>query len=89
MTKQDKRNPCFEDTSLMVFGKYKNQLLQDIPASYFRWLKDILEKEGYNYNPPEKLYNSMKSFEQDKVKLYNYIWNSQDALQMELGNDIV
>ncbi len=85
MTKQDKRKPAFEDTSLMPFGKYKDQPLQDIPASYLRWLKDTLEKEGFNHNPPEKLYNSMKQWEQDKVKLYNYIFNCQDALQMELG----
>ncbi len=85
MISQDKRFPAFDDLSLMPFGKYKDQLLQDIPANYFRWLKDILEKEGFNINPKPEVFKLQLKWQQDKYKLYNYIWNSQDALQMELG----
>lgn len=28
----------YSDTDLMNFGKYKNEMLQDVPASYFHWL---------------------------------------------------
>ena len=69
----------------MTFGKYKGQPLQDIPATYLRWLKGVLDNESYSNNPKTEVFNSMKSWEQDKVKIYNYIWNAQDALQMELG----
>jgi uncharacterized protein (DUF3820 family) len=29
---------AYEDTDLMNFGKYKNEMLQDVPASYLHWL---------------------------------------------------
>ncbi len=28
----------YGDTDLMDFGKYKNEMLQDVPASYLHWL---------------------------------------------------
>jgi uncharacterized protein (DUF3820 family) len=28
----------YDDLDLLDFGKYKNERLQDIPASYFHWL---------------------------------------------------
>jgi uncharacterized protein (DUF3820 family) len=28
------------DVDLMPFGKYKGQRMQDVPASYFVWLKE-------------------------------------------------
>lgn len=27
-----------QDTDLMPFGKYRGQLMQDVPASYLHWL---------------------------------------------------
>ena len=84
MISQDKRNPAFTDLDKMIFGKYKNKLLQDIPATYLRWLKDTLEKEGFNINPKEEVFKLEPKWKQDKIKLYNYIYNCQDALQMEL-----
>lgn len=29
---------AYADTDLMNFGKYKNEMLQDVPASYLHWL---------------------------------------------------
>lgn len=40
MTKQDKKYPALEDTSPMPFGKFKGTPMQDVPASYLRWLKE-------------------------------------------------
>ncbi len=85
MTKQDKRKPTFEDTDLMPFGKYKNQLLQDIPASYLRWLQDALFKEGFSINPKPEIFDKEPKWKQEKYMLFNYIYNCSDALQLELG----
>jgi len=60
MTKQDHRTPAFEDTDLMTFGKYKGQPLSDIPATYLRWLKDTLDKEGFDINPKVESFNKIK-----------------------------
>ena len=49
------------------------------------WLKDTLDQEGFNTNPKVESFNEMPKWKQDKVKLRNYIFNIQDALQMELG----
>lgn len=43
MTQNDPLNTpinedAYEDTDLINFGKYKNQMLQDVPASYLHWL---------------------------------------------------
>ena len=85
MTKQEHRTPTFEDTDKMPFGKYKGQPLQDIPATYLRWLRDTISKEGFNINPTPEIFAKESQWNQDKYKLYNYIFNCQDALQMELG----
>jgi uncharacterized protein (DUF3820 family) len=66
MTSQDKRQPALTDTDPMPFGKYKGTPMQDVPATYLRWLKN----EGCT-----------------NVVVANYIHNSWDAIQMELGDD--
>lgn len=66
MTSQDKRYPALADLDPMPFGKFKGKPMQDVPATYLRWLKN----EGCS-----------------NVLVANYIHNSWDAIQMELGED--
>lgn len=40
MTSNQKRHPALTDTDAMPFGKHKGVPMQDVPASYLRWLKD-------------------------------------------------
>ncbi len=85
MTKQDKRLPAFEDNTPMWFGKHKGEPLQDVPAKYLQWLFGELEKDGYGKVVTEEQLNKMPISFKDKYKLYNYIFNSYDAIQMEIG----
>lgn len=85
MTKQDKRSPAFEDTDKMPFGKYKGEPLADIPASYLQWMREALVESGFHINPKPEIFAKEPQWKKEKYMLYNYIWNSQDALQMELG----
>lgn len=42
----------YNDDDLMPFGKYKNERLQDVPASYLHWLwsnKPISDKKLEEY----------------------------------------
>ncbi len=32
-----KYEPCYEDDDLMNFGKFKDEKLEDVPASYLHW----------------------------------------------------
>lgn len=82
MFTQQKRSPAFTDTDKMIFGKYKGEPLADLPASYLAWLKDTLEGDGYDKAKAEKI---TQGFILDKLRLYNYIFNSWEAIQMELG----
>lgn len=81
-----KRTPTFEDTDKIWFGRHQGEPLSDVPAHYFRWLwhdADYKTYSGVEFNlnsqPPTALYN--------KVKLANYIWNSQSAIAQELGEE--
>ncbi len=85
MNSDIKRTPAFVDEDKMTFGKYKGEPLEDIPASYLMWLRDILHNEGYSTNPKPEIFEKMAKWQKEKVMLYNYIFNIQDALQMELG----
>lgn len=40
MTKSDHKQPALTDLDPMPFGKFKGTPMQDIPASYLRWLKE-------------------------------------------------
>ena len=44
MTLGEKRQPALTDLDPMPFGKFKGTPMQDVPASYLRWLKN----EGCN-----------------------------------------
>jgi uncharacterized protein (DUF3820 family) len=76
---ENKLQPSLTDTDIMPWGKYKDECLQDIPASYFRWLWEDGET---------KLWKGSK-VEVFKTKLANYIWNSRNALNQELGEQAI
>jgi hypothetical protein len=86
MTGQDKRYPAFEDTDPMPFGEHKDELLDDVPARYLVWLwrEGLQDEYGRSNVYKEELPDWMKS----KAKLANYIWNSKQALEMEIGESI-
>jgi len=75
MLSQHKRAPAYTDTDLMPFGKYIKIPLSDIPANYLKWLYHELRRDNVH-----KLNADIP-----KVRLFNYIWNSQDAIADELG----
>lgn len=83
MTTQEKRYPAFTDTDKMTFGKYRNEPLSDVPASYFKWLWDEGLKDYSGRTPPTQQYIV------EKIKLANYIWNNQDAISQELGDTFI
>lgn len=33
----NRKEPTYEDDDLLDFGKYKNEMLQDVPSSYLHW----------------------------------------------------
>ena len=85
MRTNEKRFPAFTDTDPMPFGKHKGVPLQDVPPSYLEWMWNELQANGYHkasVGPvlPEKI--------DPKIKLANYIWNSKEAIEMELGRKI-
>lgn len=88
MTSQEKRYPAFNDVDKMPFGKFEGELLQDVPASYLNWLygnmDDIADTSkiiAQDISKAENLPYSRKN----RLKLYNYIHNSMDAIKMELN----
>lgn len=72
-----KLTPAYEDTDLMIFGKFKGKPLSDVPSSYLAWLRDTWENEG----APGNLSDT-------RLKLYNYICNSWDAIKMDLKDRV-
>lgn len=52
MTTKLKRHPALTDLDPMPFGKHKGKPMQDVPASYLRWLReesDCTHTEVMNY----------------------------------------
>ena len=41
MFKQDKKTPTLNDLDPMPFGKHKGKPMQDVPAKYLVWLKEV------------------------------------------------
>lgn len=71
--------PAYTDLDPMPYGKYKGTVLQDVPASYLAWMKDTIQvecdlwirtRDECKWIPREK----------ERIKLYNYIRNSWDAI---------
>lgn len=73
MRTEDKKKPALIDTDRMPFGKFKGERMQDIPPSYLRWLYDNIRQNGVN---------------RSNELVYNYIYNSKEAIEMELGEEI-
>lgn len=89
MTTSDKRQPAYTDTDLMPFGKHKGDLLQDVPARYLAWLWGELKADGYHRaRQPHEIHAGLPVKVQVKIKLANYIWNSQDAIAQETGDTL-
>jgi len=85
MNSSIKRSPAFDDNTEIWFGKHKGTRLCDVPASYLQWLYGELEKDGYGKPFDGGNFEALSTTMKDKYKLYNYIFNSYDAIQMELG----
>lgn len=73
---ENRLEPAFEDTDKMPWGKYKDECLQDVPASYLVWL----------WNEGTKDWKGSKH-DAFKTRLANYIWNSRNAINQELGQN--
>lgn len=90
MIKQNKREPALTDTDRMPFGKYKGEPLSDVPASYLSWLwnQDGFGK-AHSRNLSEEDQKKYPIWIFEKIKLANYIWNSQDAIAQEIGDTFI
>jgi hypothetical protein len=84
MTTQDKRYPAYGDLNKMPFGKYKGELFQDIPASYLRWLYDEMKEQWKSFVWNEKYLGTAT---EERCRVFNYIHNSLDAINMELKSN--
>lgn len=64
----------------MPFGKHKGEPLQDVPARYLLWLW----RDGLNE------YSGVKDHDRlaPKIRLANYIWNSQSVIAQETGETL-
>jgi hypothetical protein len=89
MRNQDKRQPVYGDTDAMPFGKHKGEPMQDVPARYLRWLWTEGEIKDYSKTIPEHDIDKQRLWILEKVKLANYIWNSREALEQELGDTFI
>lgn len=81
MLTSDKRQPAFDDNDKMLLGKYHGEYLVDIPASYLLWLYNEMKPQYQN----TKLTTHSDLSILNKLKLFNYIHNSMDALKDELN----
>lgn len=80
-----KRKPAYVDEDKMPFGKYINISMMHVPAKYLVWLYHELKRDGVDkidlhalQNPADRV-----AFEQ-RIKVFNYIWNSQDGIAEEI-----
>ncbi len=58
-----KRQPAYTDDDKMPFGKHKNELLSDVPATYFHWLwqqRPLSNQRLENY-----IFNSIPALKKD------------------------
>jgi len=91
MLTKDKRSPAFEDTDKMPFGKHEGKPLSDVPAYYLMWLyKEMLPNyKNFELTTHTSTVQGMTTEETLKrVKLFNYMWNSMDALNEETKENI-
>ncbi len=81
-----KRQPALIDLSVMPFGKHKGELLQEVPAPYLKWLYEEMKDTGYEELSKRISDAGLKNNDNnERLKLYNYLHNSIDAILMECG----
>ena len=70
----------------MFFGKHEHELLQDVPPSYLMWAWDNTGLKGMSKNLTEQEANELKKkpWVYRRTLLANYIFNSMDAIKLEL-----
>ncbi len=78
MTTQDKRQPAFNDESIMPFGKWKGERMMDIPDEYFRYMKGVLGE--VKQHTPE-IADKLPQHQKNTLMFVNYIHNSWEALK--------
>jgi uncharacterized protein (DUF3820 family) len=81
---EDKKQPAYTDLDRMPFGKHKGEPMQDVPAHYLRWL--WTEGDCKQYCGAKV---TGRDYIDQKIRLANYIWNSQDELQSELDDTFI
>jgi hypothetical protein len=86
MRTEDKKYPALEDTDLMTFGKHKGEPLSDVPAYYIRWLWQETDLKNYVGKPIPDFKLVTAGMIAEKIKLANYVWNSKEAIEQELGD---
>jgi phage I-like protein len=64
-----------EDASLMPYGKYKDQKMIDVPASYLLWMHEQIRKMAPN----------KRSLQQKLV--FDYVKTNYQALEKEENNE--
>lgn len=89
MNSENKRSPAFQDTDAMTFGKHRGELLQDVPPRYLVWLWQDGGLNMFSKNLPTDQIHLYKQQVVDKVKLANYIWNSKEAIEQEIGDTFI
>lgn len=65
MTSKDKKYPALSDLDKMPFGKFKDKLMQDVPASYLMWLH---EQNCNNELVANYIHNSMDAIKMELEK---------------------
>ena len=83
MLTQDKRQPSFEDTDLMPFGKHRGVVIAEVPASYLKWLYNEMKPRWLKY----ELTTQSTELDKTNLKTFNYIHNSMDAIEDELREE--
>lgn len=84
MLTSSKKSPAYTDLDNITFGKHKGKPLGDVPASYLSWLwsESVSDFCGLDIKPDSP------DWFKSKVMLANYIWNSQDAIEEETGEEL-
>lgn len=77
---QNKLEPAFTDLDRIWFGKHSGECLQDVPESYLSWLWWEADYRLYKGETSQE----MAGLVSNKTCLANYIWNSRNAINMEL-----
>jgi hypothetical protein len=82
-----KRYPAFNDQHKIWFGRYNEEWLKDVPAGYLLWWKgeneDKLEDFSKVVAADNKKIEQFPLRLQGEIKLYNYIYNCQEAFRIE------